>query len=210
MAYLVLVRHGTSTYNEQGLWTGWADPMLNEQGIEEAKKAGESLLDIHFDSAYSSALKRAEDTLRYILEVLGQTQIPVTVTPALNERNYGDYTGKNKWEIQKEVGEEVFQQIRRSWDYQIPHGESLKQVYGREIPYYTTEILPKLKQGQNVIIASSGNALRAIVKHLEHISDEAIAHLEIGLGEVYVYSFNEQGEITHKEIRSVNNKRGKI
>src|SRR3989344_7747732 len=116
MAYLVLVRHGKSEWNEKGLWTGWRDIPLAPAGKEEAEKTGEQLKDIHFDYAYTSALVRANQTLDEILKVIGQNP-PVVADQALNERNYGDYTEKNKWDIQKEVGEEEFQKIRRSWDY---------------------------------------------------------------------------------------------
>src|SRR5258705_13905841 len=103
MSILVLVRHGTSEYNIKGLWTGWDDPSLNEKGVVEAKKAGESLKDIHFDLAYTSALKRAIETFKEIEKASG-IQIPLVSSEKLNERNYGIYTAKNKWEIEKEVG----------------------------------------------------------------------------------------------------------
>ena len=153
MATLVLVRHGKSEWNEKGLWTGWRDIPLAPKGIEEAKATGESLKDLHFDYAYTSALIRAQQTLDEILKVIGQTP-PITKDKALNERDYGDYTEKNKWDIQKEVGEEEFQKIRRSWDYPPPNGESLKMVYERVLPYFQTEILPKLKEGKNIIRAA--------------------------------------------------------
>jgi len=200
MAYLALVRHGQSTYNQQGLWTGWADPELTEEGKKEAAAAGEAVKQISFDFGYSSILKRAIETLHIIAQVKEQPDLSQTANAHLNERNYGDYTGKNKWEIQKEVGEEVFQKIRRSWDFPIPNGESLKQVYDREIPYFAEEILPKLKEGKNIIIASSGNALRALVKHLENIPDEKVAEIEIATGQILLYTINERGEMTHKQI----------
>lgn len=210
MAYVVLVRHGTSEYNIKGLWTGWDNPPLNEKGIEEAQRAGESLKDIHFDYAYASALLRAQQTLDEIKKGIGQEDMPTIASALLNERNYGDFTAKNKWQVKEQVGEEEFQKIRRSWDYPIPNGESLKQVYDREIPYFTATILPQVKAGKNVLIVSSGNALRAIVKYLEHISDEDITGLEFGLGEAYVYEIDQNGNVIHKEIRASNTNRGKI
>ena len=152
MAYLVLVRHGQSTYNEKGVWTGWLDPDLTEMGKKEAELAGKRLSDIHFDYAFTSALKRAQDTLRIILQTINQTAILATTNPALNERSYGDYAGKNKWEIKTQVGDTIFQKIRRGWDYPIPDGETLKTVYGRVVPYFENEILPKVKEGKNVIV----------------------------------------------------------
>lgn len=209
MAYLVLVRHGKSEWNEMGLWTGWRDIPLAQTGEDEARRTGEQLKDIHFDYAYTSALIRAQQTLDEILKVINQTP-PITKNQALNERDYGDYTEKNKWDIQKEVGEEEFQKIRRSWDYPPPHGESLKMVYERVLPYYLAEIEPKLKEGKNIIIAAHGNSLRALVKHLESITDEDIANLEIGTGEAYIYQIDANGKVVSKEIRGENVNKGKV
>ena len=209
MAYLVLVRHGKSEWNEKGLWTGWRDIPLAPAGKEEAEKTGEQLKDIHFDYAYTSALVRANQTLDEILKVIGQNP-PVVADQALNERNYGDYTEKNKWDIQKEVGEEEFQKIRRSWDYPPPNGESLKMVYERAVPYFQQEIEPKLKEGKNVMVSAHGNSLRAIVKYLEQIPDDQIASLEIGTGEAYVYQIDESGKATGKKIRGKNPMAGKV
>lgn len=202
MAYLVLVRHGTSVYNEKGIWAGWDDPALSEKGIEDAKTAATVLKDIKFDEGYASDLVRHTETLRLILEGIGQPEVKVTITGAVKERDYGDFTAKNKWEIKKKLGDSEFLKLRRSWDYPVPNGESLKQVYDREIPYYESTILPQLEEGKNVIIASSGNALRALIKYLEDISDDDIANVEIAPGEVYVYEVSEVGEIVHKEIRN--------
>ncbi len=210
MAYLILVRHGASEYNEKGIWTGWDDPNLTEKGIREAGIAGSLLKDIPLDIGYTSALKRTTETLSEIEKILHREDLPVIATHKLNERNYGDYTGKNKWEIKKEIGEEEFLKLRRSWDYPVPNGESLKQVYEREIPYFESEILPRLKDGENVIIVSSGNALRALVKYLDHIPDDQITGLEIGLGEIYVYQIDTRGKVTAKEIRAKNPLAGKI
>ncbi len=148
-------------------------------------------------------LQRAKHTLDIIRETRG-IDLKVTENKALNERNYGDFTAKNKWEVKKELGDDEFLKLRRSWDYPVPNGESLKQVYERVIPYYTQEILPKIKLGKNIIIASSGNALRALVKHLENISDEKITGVEIGTGEVYVYELDKEGNVVSKEIRAEN------
>ncbi|HVT01082.1 MAG TPA: 2,3-bisphosphoglycerate-dependent phosphoglycerate mutase [Patescibacteria group bacterium] len=209
MAYLVLVRHGKSEWNEKGLWTGWRDIPLNQIGFEEAKRTGEQLGDIHFDYAYSSALIRAKQTLEEILKTINQHP-QITEDKALNERDYGDYTEKNKWQVKEEVGEEEFQKIRRSWDYPPPNGESLKMVYDRAVPYFEQEIEPKLKEGKNVLIAAHGNSLRALVKYLENIPDDKIAELEIGTGEAYVYQINNEGKVESKEIRGENANKGKV
>src|SRR5215203_5323364 len=146
MAYLVLIRHGESEYNAKSLWTGWADPPLSEKGRDQAHVAAEKLKDIHFDFAYTSVLKRAKETWEEIKKIIGQENIPTTTDKALNERDYGDMTGKNKWEVKEQIGEEEFMKIRRAWDYPPPNGESLKMVHERVIPYYQSEILPKLKE----------------------------------------------------------------
>lgn len=209
MSYLVLVRHGLSDYNKQGLWTGWDNPSLCAEGFEQAKKTGEELRDIKFDYAYSSDQVRSLQTLGEILKTTGQN-VQITQSEHLRERNYGIYTRKNKWDIQKELGEEEFQKLRRSWDYPISQGESLKQVYEREIPYYKAEIEPKLLAGKNVIIASSGNALRALAKFLEDIPDEKISEIEIGTGEAYVYKIDSDGKTISKEIRGENPMKGRV
>lgn len=201
MAYLVLVRHGESEWNAKGLWTGWSDPSLNEKGTEQACNAGLLLKDIHFDFAYTSALTRAKQTWDCIQKMLEQKNIPIIENQALNERDYGEMTGKNKWEVKEQVGEEEFMRLRRSWDYPPPKGESLKMVYERVLPYYEKEILPKLKEGKNIIIAAHGNSLRALIKDLDHISDEDISKLEMATGGVYVYQLDSSGNVTNKEIR---------
>jgi 2,3-bisphosphoglycerate-dependent phosphoglycerate mutase len=202
MAYLVLVRHGTSEYNAKGIWAGWDDPALNEQGQEDAKIAAGYLKDIHFDQAYISDLIRHKQTADIILDTLGQHDVQFIVNNALKERDYGDFTAKNKWEVKEQLGEEEFLKLRRSWDYPVPNGESLKQVYAREVPYYESTIKPELIAGKNILIAGSGNSLRALVKYFDNVSDEAIADIQIAPGEIYVYTINEQGEVTNKEIRN--------
>ncbi|MBI2442785.1 MAG: 2,3-diphosphoglycerate-dependent phosphoglycerate mutase [Candidatus Levybacteria bacterium] len=202
MEYLILVRHGLSTYNKQGLWTGWDDPDLAPEGVAEAKQAASTITDIPIDLGYTSVQKRHKDTLNIIKKDLNKESIPVVENVALNERDYGVYTRKNKWRIKKQLGDEEFQKIRRSWDYPIPEGESLKQVYGRVVRYFESTILPQLKAGKNVIISSSGNALRSLVKYLENISDDDISKLEIATGEVYIYKLDNEGKIINKEIRN--------
>jgi 2,3-bisphosphoglycerate-dependent phosphoglycerate mutase len=210
MAKLVLVRHGLSALNKTGQWTGWVDPDLAPEGEEQAKVAGQDLKDIQFDYTYANILRRCRQTLAIVKKEIGQEVIPTILSWELNERNYGDYTLKNKWQVKEEVGEETFQQIRRSWDFPIPNGESLKQVSERAIPYYDEAIIPQLKAGKNVLIVSSGNALRALVKHIEGIPDDKIGDLEIGTGEVYVYDIDSEGNMTNKEVRASNPNKGKV
>lgn len=200
MAKLILLRHGESEWNRLGIWTGLTDITLSKKGIEEAKLAGEKLKDYPIDIAYTSSLSRAKKTLTEIKNILGR-DFPTFENSALNERNYGIYTGKNKWDIQKEIGEEKFKQLRRGWNSPIPKGETLKDVYNRVIPYYQTEILPKLEDGKNVLVVAHGNSLRALVKFLESLSDTDVENLEIATGEIYIYSLNDQGSIVSREIK---------
>lgn len=204
MAQLILVRHGESLWNAKGIWTGLTDIPLSEKGKKEARTVGHILKDIKIDVAYTSPLARANQTLDEIAPSL-QYPIPLIIeNKALNERDYGELTGKNKWDIKNEVGDEKFFQIRRGWDIQIPGGETLRDVYNRVVPYYKKEILPKLLEGKNVLISAHGNSLRALVKYLENISDKDIESLEIATGEIYIYKIDKNGEIVSKETRLSN------
>ncbi len=169
MAHLILVRHGQSTWNKLGKWTGYVDVDLTDKGIEEARKAGELLKGISVDKVYSSALKRAHQTYDEIKKVLNIPHEAVK-HPALNERHYGVRTGQNKWEVAKDIGEAEFQNIRRGWDSKIPEGETLKDVHARVVPYFLENILPNLQKGDNVLVVAHGNSLRAILKHVENIN----------------------------------------
>lgn len=201
MSYLVLIRHGVSEYNAKGLWTGWKNPKLTREGKEQVRDASKTLADLSFDVGFSSVQTRHRDTLEIVKREM-KGKFPVVVSQDLKERSYGDFTGKNKWEIKKQVGDDEFAKIRREWDYPIPNGETLKQVYGRVVSYYKQRVVPELFKNKNVIISSSGNALRSLVKYLEGISDEDIGKLEIAPGEVYVYKVDESGNIVYKEIRN--------
>ncbi|MBI5045106.1 MAG: 2,3-diphosphoglycerate-dependent phosphoglycerate mutase [Candidatus Levybacteria bacterium] len=209
MAYLALVRHGQSTYNEKGVWAGKTDVPLTPQGEEEAKKAGEAIADLSFDTAYTSNLIRAKKTLEIIKSTLRNPLLQEIISSAISERDYGDLTGKNKWEMQKELGEGLFMKYRRSWDFPPPHGESLKDVYDRVLPYFKEEILPQLIAGKNILICAHGNSLRALIKYLDNISDENIPKFEIATGEVYLYNLDNNGAIVSKKVRSINQNRGK-
>jgi len=210
MSYLVLIRHGLSEYNKKGLWTGWIDIDLAPEGYDEARRAGNTIKDFTFDKAYVANLKRCTETLKEVLGVLGQDNLETVVTPALRERNYGDLAGENKWKIKEEYGEEQFMKWRRGWDEPIKHGESLKDVYDRLIPFYQKHIEPELKQEKTILISASGNSLRALVKYLEKIPDDKISQLEIGTGEVLVYGLSNDLSIKRKEVRSTNLKKGKV
>jgi len=202
MAYLVLVRHGQSEWNALGLWTGQEDIGLTEDGRAEARKAAEHLRDITLHKAHTSSLSRAQQTLEEIKAALEHTDLETVQHKALDERHYGDYQAKNKWEIKEQLGEEEFTKLRRNWDHPVPNGETLKDVHGRVLPYFEEHILQDLKDGKNIIVAAHGNSLRALMKHLEEVSDDKVHEVEIGTGEVVVYEINQDGKVLNKEIRS--------
>lgn len=204
MPYLALIRHGQSEYNALGLWTGLTDVPLNEEGLAEAQRAADALRDVRLDVGFTSALKRAQETMDEILRCLGRMDLPVISHPALNERDYGDLTGKNKWQVRDEYGEEQWLKWRRSWDYPVPGGETLKDVHARVVPYFQAVIVPELRAGRNVIVVAHGNSLRALLKHLENISDEVIPTVELGTAEVYLYEVDGEGKVLSKEVRAVN------
>lgn len=202
MAYLVLVRHGQSEWNALGLWTGQTEVHLTEQGRTEARKGAEHLRDISLHKAYTSKHIRAHQTLDEIKKALKHTALETVAHEALNERDYGDYTGKNKWDIKEQIGEEDFQKLRRSWDHPVPNGETLKDVYARMIPYYEEHIIKDLKAGKNIIVSAHGNSLRALMKYLEKVADGNVHEVEIGTGEVIAYEISEDGKIISKQIRT--------
>lgn len=202
MAYLVLVRHGQSEWNALGLWTGWQDTPLTAKGREEARQAAEYLQDFKLHKAHTSNLVRAQQTLDEIKSELNHQNLETVNHAALDERHYGDYTGKNKWQVKEEIGEVEFNKLRREWNYPVPNGETLKDVHDRAIPYYQEHIINDLKDGKNIIIAGHGNTLRALMKHLEEVDDKDVHTLEIGTGQVLVYEINNDGKMISKQIRS--------
>lgn len=201
MAILVLVRHGESQWNLENRFTGWVDVPLSPKGIEEAKAAGKKIKaeKIHFDMAYTSALKRAQETLRFMLEELGQTQIPVEKDPALNERHYGDLQGLNKAETAKKYGDAQVKIWRRSYDVAPPGGESLKDTAARTLPYFGSKIIPDLKAGLNVLVSAHGNSLRSIVMELDKLSKEEVLELNLATGVPIIYHFDSNLKILSKK-----------
>lgn len=200
MAYLVLVRHGQSKYNEQNRFTGWKDVPLSKLGVEEAKNAAKKLLGFKFDIAYTSVLKRAIKTLEIMMEGIKNPIIPVHKDKALNERDYGDLIGMNKDDARKKFGEEQVYIWRRSYDTRPPGGESLKDTAERALPYFNKYILADLKKGNNVIVSAHGNSLRAIVMKLDNLSKEQILKLEIPTGVPIVYEFDSKGNVISKKV----------
>ncbi|PIQ84999.1 MAG: 2,3-bisphosphoglycerate-dependent phosphoglycerate mutase [Candidatus Omnitrophica bacterium CG11_big_fil_rev_8_21_14_0_20_45_26] len=199
MAKLVLVRHGQSQWNLENKFTGWVDVELTDLGREEARKAGDKLKDIKFDKAYTSDLKRAQETLSIILETIGQTGIPIETDQALNERMYGDLQGLNKAETAKKYGEKQVHIWRRSYDIAPPNGESLKDTAARTLPYYEQKIVPDLKDGKNTLVAAHGNSLRSIVMFLDKLTQEEVLELNLGTGVPIIYDFNAQMQILSKK-----------
>ena len=190
---LVLVRHGQSEWNKKNLFTGWKDPELTNKGIEEAIKAGKDLKtkNIKFDIMFTSDLLRAQETGRLILEHMDQSDIPVIRNQCLNERNYGDLAGLNKDDAREKWGEEQVHVWRRSFDVPPPGGESLKDTAERVLPYFHSEIFPKVEEGLDVLIAAHGNSLRALVMELEEINSDEIVKLEIATGDPLTYEYSE-------------------
>lgn len=207
MAYLVLVRHGQSEWNLLGQWTGLTDVSLTDDGRKEARRAASTLEDIDLHRAYTSKLQRARHTLDEIVEHLDRKDLTRTEHDELNERDYGDLTGKNKWQVKEEHGEEKFNLWRRSWDHPVPGGETLKDVSERVLPFYEKHILEDLKSGKNVIVAAHGNSLRALIKYLEGVADEEAHTVEIMTGEVLVYEIDDSGKLIKKEVRLTNDKK---
>ena len=197
---LVLVRHGQSEWNLKNLFTGWRDVDLTEKGVTEAREAGRKLKaqGLTFDVAYTSALKRAQRTLDLMLEEMGQTGLPIVRDLALNERDYGDLSGLNKDDARAKWGEEQVHIWRRSYDIAPPGGESLKDTLARTLPYYVTEILPRVLRGERVLVAAHGNSLRALVMVLEKLSPEQILKREIGTGVPIIYRLGADATVTSK------------
>jgi 2,3-bisphosphoglycerate-dependent phosphoglycerate mutase len=207
MAQLALIRHGQSEWNLEDRFTGWWDVNLTAQGESEARASGKLLkaTGIDFTRAYSSVQKRAIRTLWLALEEMDRVWLPVTKDYRLNERHYGGLTGLNKKETAAKHGDDQVKVWRRSFDIpppdlepggefdltidpryrglDIPKTESLKTTLARVLPYWDAEIAPKLKAGENILVAAHGNSLRAIVKHLFNVSDAEITEVEIPTGD---------------------------
>jgi 2,3-bisphosphoglycerate-dependent phosphoglycerate mutase len=199
---LVLVRHGQSEWNLKNLFTGWKDPDLTELGIEEAKTGGQALKDygIKFDIAFTSVLKRAQNTLTIVLDQIGQQGLETIRDQALNERDYGDLSGLNKDDARAKWGEEQVHIWRRSYDIPPPGGESLRDTGARVWPYYLTDILPRVLAGQNVLVAAHGNSLRSLVMVLDRLSKEQILALNLATGVPMVYKLKADSTVASKEV----------
>jgi 2,3-bisphosphoglycerate-dependent phosphoglycerate mutase len=199
---LVLVRHGQSEWNAKNLFTGWKNPDLTPEGVEEARRAGRELrkLDLLFSIGFTSALLRAQHTLELIFEELGQSNVPTVKDRALNERHYGDLSGLNKDEAREKWGEEQVRLWRRSYDVPPPGGESLKDTVARVVPFYVQRILPPVMRGERVLVAAHGNSLRALCMVLEQMSPEAVTTLELATGVPIIYKLNADSTVASKTV----------
>lgn len=220
---LVMIRHGQSQWNLENRFTGWKDVDLSEQGVQEAKKAGEDLKKdgFVFDIAYTSYQKRAIKTLNFVLEEIDELYIPVVKSWRLNERHYGALQGLNKAETAKKYGDEQVHIWRRSFDVpppaledddernvrfdakyknldpkDMPKGESLKDTINRVMPFWESDISKSIKEGKNVIIAAHGNSLRALIKYLLDIDNEKILDLNLPTGVPLIFEIDENLKIT--------------
>ncbi len=224
MVYLVLVRHGQSQWNLENRFTGWVDVPLSDSGRTEAISAGKKIATIDFDVLYTSELIRAHETLLLVMAQTKTGKVPLFTHRAgkqktwmhhagdkkkeiwvikhfaLNERYYGDLQGLNKDAMRKKYGEAQVQIWRRSFAVRPPGGESLKDTCARTLPFLKSVILADIKNGKNVLVVAHGNSLRAVLKYLDNISDDAIPMLEIPTGVPYVYAFDKKMRIRSKKI----------
>lgn len=213
MGALVLVRHGESRWNQCNRFTGWVDVPLSENGIKEAQGCAEHCKRFQFDSAFTSDLERARQTLLIILSLQGHTaivqhpedsryrrwtrlsnrcggnDIPVFTSPLLNERFYGALQGLEKSAAERRFGKENIFQWRRGFTDRPPDGETLKETFKRVHPYFVRRILPRVRRGETVFLAGHGNTLRGIIKYLENIGDEDVVFLDLPHGHPLVYTF---------------------
>ena len=225
MKKLVIVRHGQSLWNLENKFTGWTDVELSENGIKEAKNAGKLLKEkgYSFDIAFTSVLKRANDTLYYILDELNERDIPIKYSYKLNERHYGALQGLNKAETADKYGDEQVKLWRRSADVrppaltkdderypgndekykdlpesELPLTENLLDTIDRVVSYWNSDIKNELESGKDVIVVAHGNSLRGLVKYLDNLSEDEVINVEIATGRPIVYELDDNLKpITH-------------
>lgn len=197
---LVIVRHGESDWNAEGRWTGSTDVHLSQKGIADSVAMGKKLADIKFDYAYTSQQIRSRETLENIINSSGKVDLHSEASTALNERDYGVYTGMQKDKVREAVGDKAFDELRRSWDSPVEGGESLRDVYQRTIPFYLRIILPRVRHGQNVLLVAHGNSIRSLIKYIENISDEKIGAMEMLQDAALVYEVDFDGRMKDKSV----------
>jgi 2,3-bisphosphoglycerate-dependent phosphoglycerate mutase len=219
MKKIVLLRHGESAWNKENRFTGWKDVDLTPKGIDEARAAGRLLAaeGYDFDFAFTSVLKRAIRTLNFALEEMDRLWLPVEKDWRLNERHYGALQGLNKAETAQKFGEEQVMKWRRSYDIpppalepsdernaardpryaslskgEVPLTECLKDTVARVVPYWQSRIAPRIAAGERVVVAAHGNSLRALIKYLDGLSDQAIIDVNVPTGIPLVYELDDQ------------------
>lgn len=190
---LVIVRHSASAWNILGKWTGTRDVHVTPEGLAQAAEMGKALADIHFDYAYISQQIRTKETFDAMMNGSKQYGLPFEATGALNERDYGVYTGMEKDAVERVIGREAYDELRRSWDGPIEEGESLKDVYQRTIPFYLRIILPRLRHGQNILVVAHGNSIRSLIKYIDNLSDDEIGRTEIIHDKALCYEVDFEG-----------------
>ncbi|MBW4594502.1 MAG: 2,3-bisphosphoglycerate-dependent phosphoglycerate mutase [Brasilonema angustatum HA4187-MV1] len=229
MAKLILVRHGQSTWNASNRFSGWVDIPLNHVGRQEAMQGAKKISPYQIDLCFTSLLVRALETAAICLtECDGacggkspvfkhdpndpnwhgwdnysgdkSEEIPIFMSPALDERHYGDLQGFNKAEMVQKVGKDIVYQWRRSFSVRPPGGESLEDTATRTIPFFQNPILPYLKQGDSVLVCAHGNSLRSIIMYLDHLSQQEVENLELATGVPIVYDIDEDGKVTEKIV----------
>ena len=210
MGTLVLIRHGQSQWNLDNRFTGWVDVPLTDAGRAEARRGAELIRHLKFDRAFTSALQRAQETLRIVLQVIGQSTLPIEADQALNERHYGALQGLNKAETAKKYGDQQVLIWRRSYDIAPPKektklnpegiSESLKDTAARTLPYFTAKILPLVTAGQTILVVAHGNSLRSIVMELDKLTKEQVLELNIATGAPIIYDIDASGRILKKTV----------
>lgn len=221
LVILVLIRHGESRANYDNIFTGWTDAPLTTRGVKQAHVAGQKLnqTGIQFTDVHTSFLIRAIDTANIVLDEINQAYLPEHKTWRLNERHYGALRGKNKAAVRKKVGEKQFKAWRRGFrtvppllehadhEYKYarlgikePRGESLAMTYRRLMPYWVDKIAPRLLDGHNQLVVAHGSTLRALIKYLDHVSDQAIENVEVPNGIPIEYQFDSRLRVVNKKV----------
>ena len=224
MTKLFLLRHFKSVWNTENRFTGWTDVPLDKNELEKAGDLAEKIFQHKIDKIYSSTLFRNQDTIAQLIQHLGDkypifihldpgkmkewgnyidinnNSIPVYITEKLNERYYGKLQGINKETAIEKYGREQVHLWRRSYNVAPPGGESLKNVCKRTMPFYSKYVRGDLKKGKNVLVVASHNSLRAVIKHIEKISDADIINVEVPYGGLIEYELNESLELTNKKV----------
>jgi 2,3-bisphosphoglycerate-dependent phosphoglycerate mutase len=201
MTKLVLTRHGETAWNEEGRWGGGhADMPLSERGRVQARVVAAMMGDVSLDVAYTSELRRAQESLEAVLLAL-QADVPTCRASALNGRAIGSLTGQRRSELERTYGAHGFQQMRRGWDVAVPGGESLREIHARVARYFHREIVPQLFAGHSAVVVAHSDSLRALAIEIEQIPPEGVDVVEFAWGELCMYEFDAECVVVNKERR---------